>query len=189
MNRKELAKRIYKISSIKGNFTLRSGVKSTEYFDKYLFESDPVILREIANQISELLPENSEILSGLEMGGIPLSTALSLKTGIKTLFVRKHAKEYGTCKSVEGGAVKGKKIVIIEDVVTSGGAVIHAISDLRKQGGDILCVICVIDREAFGKEKIEKLGIKLYSLFTKSYLDKINILNIKYSSFALRFCA
>ena len=174
MNKKELAREIYKISNIKGNFTLRSGMKSTEYFDKYLFESDPKILKEITNKLVKLLPQDTGVLAGLEMGGIPLSTALSLKTGIKTLFVRKEAKEYGTCKSAEGGKIAGQDIVIIEDVITSGGAVINAINDLKSQNGNILCVLSVIDREASGKENIEKLGVKLYSLFTKSELDKTN---------------
>ena len=175
MNKKELAKAIYEISNIKGNFILRSGIKSTEYFDKYLFEADPNILKEIAGKLAELLPENTCVLAGLEMGGIPLSTALSLKTGIKTLFIRKQAKEYGTCKSAEGGEIAGQDIVIIEDIITSGGAVINAINDLRNQGGNILCVVSVIDREASGRENIEKLGVKLYSLYTKSYLYKHGI--------------
>ncbi len=172
MNKQELAKAIYEISNIKGNFTLRSGMKSTEYFDKYLFESDPTILKEIVVKFVDLLPKETGILAGLEMGGIPLSTALSLETGIKTLFVRKQAKEYGTCKSAEGGEIVGQDIVIIEDVITSGGAVINAINDLKNKGGNILCVLSVIDREASGKENIEKLGVKLFSLFTKSELDK-----------------
>jgi orotate phosphoribosyltransferase len=171
MTREELAKEIYKVSNIRGDFTLRSGIKSTEYFDKYLFEAKPKILSEIAEQMSKLLPDDIDALAGLEMGGVPLATAISLKTGLETLFVRKEAKKYGTCKAAEGGEVKDRNIVIIEDVITSGGAVVNAIKELRQCGADILSVICVIDREASGKANIEKLGIPLKSLFTKSYLD------------------
>ncbi len=172
MTKNELAKQIYKTSIINGEFILRSGAIATEYFDKYLFESNPSLLSEVAKYLSELLPENIDALAGLEMGGIPVATAISLKTGIKTLFVRKKAKAYGTCKLAEGGDIKGKTIVIIEDVVTSGGAVINAVYELKKLGANIDRVICVIDREDKGRENIEQLGIAFYPLFTKSYIEK-----------------
>ena len=93
MEKHELAQEIYNISHIEGTFKLRSGQTSNEYFDKYLFESEPELLAEIAIHMSELIPEGTEILAGLEMGGIPIATVLSLKTGIPAIFVRKKAKE------------------------------------------------------------------------------------------------
>ena len=111
MNKQSLARKIYQISNIEGKFTLRSGQQTTQYFDKYLFEAEPHLLAEIANQLRFLIPKNIDALAGLEMGGISIATALSLQTGIPLLFVRKQAKNYGTCKLIEGGAIKGKESI------------------------------------------------------------------------------
>jgi len=170
MEKLDLGREIFNISNIKGNILLRSGKISKEYFDKYLFESNPIILKEIAEHISQLIPKDIDSLAGLEMGGIPIATAISLKTGIPCLFVRKKAKEYGTCKLAEGGDVESKRIIIIEDVITSGGAVINAVESLRDLGAIIDTVCCVIDREENGRESLKKLGLELNALFTKSEL-------------------
>lgn len=172
MNKAELGKKIYEISNIKGEFTLRSGQIATEYFDKYLFEANPTILRAISEQIAQTLPAEFDQLAGLEMGGIPIATAISLQTGIPALFVRKEAKTYGTCKLAEGGDIDGATLVIIEDVVTSGGAVIDAVNELRQRGATVDQVYCVIDRESTGRENLEKLGLTLTPLFTKSELEQ-----------------
>ena len=110
MTREELAKAIYDVSHLTGTFTLRSGAVSNEYFDKYLFEARPDVLKAIAEHMAELLPGETEVLAGLEMGGIPIATALSLKTGLPGAFVRKEAKKYGTAKVAEGADLKSKKI-------------------------------------------------------------------------------
>ena len=123
MNRIELAKKIFQASHLTGTFTLRSGQISNEYFDKYLFESEPGLLAEIASHMSGLIPEETEILAGLEMGGIPIATVMSQVTGIPALFVRKKAKEYATCRLAEGGVVAGRRLVITEDVVTTAGRI------------------------------------------------------------------
>ncbi len=83
---------------LNGEFTLRSGLVSTTYFDKYLFESDPILLKDIAHHAAALVPSNTEILAGLELGGVPVATALSLTTGLPAVFVRKRPKSYGTMK-------------------------------------------------------------------------------------------
>jgi len=171
MNRQELAKEIYEISNIKGEFLLRSGVVSNEYFDKYLFEANPRVLRSIAEHLSELLPSKFDQLAGLEMGGIPIVTALSFVTNQNALFVRKEAKQYGTCKLAEGGDIEGQSLVIIEDVVTAGGAITDAVKELRERGAIIEHVLCVIDREASGRANVEALGVTFNPLFTKSELE------------------
>ena len=171
MNKSVLAKEIYDISNIKGEFLLRSGVTATEYFDKYLFEANPIILKGIAENLKALLPKNYDQLAGLEMGGIPIVTALSLETGSQALFVRKEAKEYGTCKLAEGGDIKGKALVIVEDLVTSGGAIIDAVKELRARGAIVKNVLCVIDREGTGRENLEALDLHFSPLFTKSELE------------------
>jgi len=167
---RNLAQRIYSKSRITGSFQLRSGAVSQEYFDKYLFEADPQLLREIAQALLPLIPKNVEALAGLEMGGIPIATVLSQLSGIPTLFVRKNAKEYGTCKLAEGGSVR-KRLVIVEDVVTSGGQIIASAHALRQEGAEIICVLCVINREAGGVENLQQENLDLKSLFTISDLN------------------
>src|SRR5947207_1772679 len=131
MDREDLGRRIYETAHLTGRFLLRSGATSEEYFDKYLFESDPVLLRAIAEAMAPLVPSSTDALAGLELGGVPLATALSRETGLATRFVRKEAKAYGTCRLAEGGDVDGERLVVVEDVVTSGGQVVMSCADLR----------------------------------------------------------
>ncbi len=172
MDRNELAGKIYQVSHLTGAFKLRSGQVSSEYFDKYLFESQPELLAEIAAQMIGLIPAGTELLAGLEMGGIPVATALSLRTGIPALFVRKKAKEYGTCKLAEGADIAGKKICIIEDVVTTGGQIALSAADLRQLGAQIKHVLCVIRRDERSVENLTKEGLELLPLFTMEELTK-----------------
>ena len=169
-SRASLARRIYQTAHITGDFTLRSGAKSTEYFDKYLFEADPQLLKDIAAAMVPLVPSGIEALAALEMGGIPLGTMLSQLTGLPLLFVRKQAKEYGTCKIAEGGVVQGRRLLIVEDVVTSGGAIIDAAKPLREEGAQLAQVVCVIDRESTGVARLAEAQLKLSPLFTMSQL-------------------
>lgn len=170
MDRKELGKKIFEVSYLTGQFLLRSGQISTEYFDKYQFESRPELLREIAGQLMLLLPDEVDVLAGLELGGIPLATALSLQTNIPLVFVRKQPKKYGTQKVAEGVSVKGRRVVVIEDVVTTGGQILESVQYLRAEGASVSYVLCVIDREAGAKEKLDENGLRLISLFTMSEL-------------------
>ena len=164
-NRTALATRIYDASHLTGEFTLRSGVVSNEYFDKYMFEADPDLLRAIAEACVPLIPAGMDALAGLELGGIPLATMISQLSGHPTRFVRKQAKTYGTCRLAEGGELDGKRLCIIEDVVTSGGAILDAAVDLRAQGAILGPVICVIDRESGGVDKLAAEGLELHPLF------------------------
>lgn len=175
MNRQELAKNIYSSSYITGNFTLRSGVVSNEYFDKYRFESDPTILKEIALAMSSLIANEFikyDYLGALEMGGIPLAVSLSLVNGSNLVFIRKEAKDYGTSKFAEGPDIIDKRILLIEDVVTSGGQIIKSAAMLRKAGAIVDTALCVIDREAGGAEKLRDVDISMHSVFTMSELKK-----------------
>jgi orotate phosphoribosyltransferase len=166
----ELGDRIYARARLTGEFRLRSGATSSEYFDKYLFESDPPLIREIAEALVDLLPAGVEVLAGLELGGVPLAVVASQVSGLPTVFVRKTAKTYGTCRLAEGGEVAGRRIAVIEDVVTSGGQVIESCRELRDREADIAVVLCVIDREAGGRENLAAEGLELRSLFTMSQL-------------------
>lgn len=170
MERTALAREIFKTSHRTGEFKLRSGQISNEYFDKYQFESDPTLLRAIAKSLVPLLPQGVEILAGLEVGGIPIATALSLETGLPLVFVRKKAKEYGTCQLAEGPSIKNKKICIIEDVITTGGQVFLSAADLKKAGALVKEVLCVIDRGTDSPLKMQEQGLQLQALFTMAEL-------------------
>ena len=169
MQKQELAKKIFQKCYLQGEFTLRSGKTSKEYFDKYALESDPEILQAVAEQLSILIPKDTEVLAALEMGAIPIGTALSLKTGLPIRFVRKKAKDYGTQKVCEGGDIVSKKLCVIEDVITTGGQVIKSVQDLRKEGAIIDTVVCVIHRGQDAKN-LEQTGLNLISLFKKEDL-------------------
>lgn len=171
MTKEQLALQIYNTSHLTGEFKLRSGAISNEYFDKYQFESDPVLLHEIAEHAKVLVPDGTEVLAGLELGGVSIAALLSQVTGIPAMFVRKKAKEYGTCKLAEGPDVRGKRVVIVEDVVTSGGQVVMSGEDLRSLGAIITHVICVIDREQNGRVALREAGYTLLALFTMSELN------------------
>jgi len=166
----DLARRVYDTAHLTGEFTLRSGQVSNEYFDKYLFEADPVLLRDIAEAMAPLVPAGTEVLAGLELGGIPIVTMLSQVTGLPALFVRKKAKDYGTCRLAEGGEVDGRRVVVVEDVVTTGGQVLLSCADLRERGALVDTVLCVIDREAGGPEAFAEQGLALRALLTMTQL-------------------
>ena len=171
MDRNDLAAAIYDRTHLTGEFTLRSGVVSNEYFDKYLFESDPVLLRAICEHLVPLVPEGTDALAGLELGGVPIATVLSQLTGIPVYFVRKEAKTYGTCRLAEGGDIEGKRITVVEDVVTSGGQVILSCGDLRERGAIVEQAVCVIDRESGGPAGLTDIGVTLHPLFTMTELN------------------
>jgi orotate phosphoribosyltransferase len=168
--RAELARRIHAAAHLTGTFTLRSGAVSNEYFDKYRFESDPTLLRAIAEALAPLVPPAVDALAGLELGGIPLATMLSQVTDRPAVFVRKQAKTYGTCQLAEGGEIAGRRLCIVEDVVTSGGAILDAATELRQRDAELGPVLCVIDRESGGGEKLAVEGLRLQALFTMSEL-------------------
>jgi orotate phosphoribosyltransferase len=171
MDRRELAVKIYEIASITGEFKLRSGITSNQYFDKYRFEGQPLILKAIAEHMAKMVPPSTEVIAGLEMGGIPIATMISQITGLPTCFVRKKSKTYGTCQFAEGAEIVGKRVLIIEDVVTSGGQAILSTADLRRMHAHIEDVLCVIDREQGGFHKLETAGMHLHSLFKRSELE------------------
>lgn len=165
-----LARKIYDVSHLVGRFKLRSGLVSNEYFDKYMFESNPEILKEIALKMKELIPEGTDLIAGLEMGGIPIASAISLFSGVNCIFVRKQAKEYGTCKLAEGVGFEGKKVCVIEDVVTTGGQIIKSVKDLRDRGAIVDSVLCAILRDEKAIELLRNEGLELHYVFSMEYI-------------------
>jgi orotate phosphoribosyltransferase len=166
----DLARRIRMASKLSGNFTLRSGRASDTYFDKYRFEADPALLLAIVNAMAPLIPSGIDAIAGLEMGGIPIATLLSQVTRLPTAFIRKKPKSYGTCQYAEGASLEGRSFVLIEDVVSSGGALIDTLSMLKADGLWPVSALCVIDRESGGKEALAGAGLELKSLFTYSQI-------------------
>jgi orotate phosphoribosyltransferase len=129
-----------------------------------------VLLRDIAHALAPLVPSGIDGLAGLELGGVPIATMLSQVTGLPCRFVRKQAKEYGTCRLAEGGDIAGERLLIVEDVITSGGAVIDAVHELRARGAVVERGVCVIDRESGGLANLAELGLTVSPLFTMTEL-------------------
>jgi orotate phosphoribosyltransferase len=166
-----IARRIREVSRLSGEFVLRSGAVADTYFDKYQFESDPVLLKAIAQELAELVPSGTEILAGLELGGIPVVTALSSATGIPAAFLRKQRKEHGTKRYAEGPDLGGRNVVLVEDVVSSGGQILETLAMLNVDGIAPTVALCVIDRESGGREALQARGLELRALFTMSEIE------------------
>lgn len=170
----DLASDIDACCRLTGQFTLRSGIVASEYFDKYLFEAQPALLARVADQMVGLLPVDTELLGGLDLGGVPIATVVSARTNLPALFVRKKAKEYGTCKLAEGPPVAGRRITLIEDVITTGGAVRDATNALRAEGAIVTVVVCAIDRSPEGVNPLEDVGLEVRPVLTKAQLDAVH---------------
>ncbi len=187
MTREHLARLIADVALLRGTFTLRSGRTSSYYLDKYLFSTRPECLREIARLFAERIGALSAVpregwidpvrgtpgadrLAGAELGGIPLVTAASLETGLPCVFIRNQKKDYGTAKQLEGALEPGERVVMLEDVATTGGQALEAADVLRAAGAEVIAVIAVIDRQEGARENIEKAGLRFDALFTKADL-------------------
>lgn len=168
----DLDRAVYDTCHLTGEFTLRSGQVATEYFDKYLFESDPALLRRVAEAMAALLPE-CDVLGGMEMGGIPIVAVMSQVTGLPAVFVRKAPKEYGTRKAAEGIAVAGRRLVAVEDVVTTAGALVNGCLLLRESGALVDTAVCAIDREQGGAENLAAIGVTLRAALRRTDLDRV----------------
>ena len=173
MTENSLARDIDSTCRLTGDFLLRSGQRATEYFDKYLFEADPALLARVVEELVGLVPADTEVLGGLELGGVPIATVLSQRTGLPTVFVRKKAKEYGTCKLAEGSDVRGRRVTLVEDVITTGGAVRDATRELRDAGATVEVVVCAIDRSPVGENPLADVDLEVRPVLTKAELDAV----------------
>ena len=171
MTDQQLIQRIRETALLRGQFTLRSGRTSTYYLDKYLFETQPDILAELAQRFAKRMDENVDRLAGAELGGIPLVTATSLATGKPTILIRNQKKDYGTAKQLEGKLEQGDRIILLEDIATTGGQVLEAARLLTSLGAKVLKIIAVIDRQEGAKQNIQSAGYPFESLLTSSDLD------------------
>ncbi len=153
-----------------GTFVLRSGQTSNEYFDKYLFEAQPELLRRVAEAMIPLLPTNTQFVGGLELGGVPIATIVSSLTGLPAVFIRKQAKTYGTRRLAEGADVIDRAVTLIEDVMTTGGAARSATISLRALDARVSVAICAIDRSGVAGGPLGDVGIQTRAVLTREQL-------------------
>jgi orotate phosphoribosyltransferase len=163
--REALARELVKASYLKGDFVLRSGRRSDRYFDKFLFETEPALLKELGRQLTKLVPAETQRLAAPELGAVLLGGAVSLQTGLPLVLVRKEPKGYGTAKQLEGRYEAGERVTLIEDVVTTGGDSLRSVAALRDAGLEIVHLVVVLDRGEGGEENIRKAGIPYSPLF------------------------
>ncbi|MGA0121913.1 MAG: orotate phosphoribosyltransferase [Gaiellales bacterium] len=163
----DLADRIRAVAYLEGDFVLRSGRRSSFYLDKYRFETQPELLREIGVLLSERIAavEPAAVrIAGPELGAVALAASASMASGLPFMIVRSAAKDYGTANRFEGVWEEGERVVVVEDVVTSGGAALDAVRALRQAGLACDTVICVVDRGEGGAEAMEAAGVRLERL-------------------------
>ncbi|MEM9252700.1 MAG: orotate phosphoribosyltransferase [Planctomycetota bacterium] len=167
----QLAAAMADASVLRGTFTLRSGKTSSYYLDKYRFVTRPDLLAELAKRFADRLPDGVDRIAGPELGGVPIATAVSLHTCIPTILVRNAKKDYGTAKQFEGVLEPGQRVVITEDIATTGGQSIEAAKLLRDEcGADVAGIIVCIDRLEGARANVEDAGFAFDSLFTRQDL-------------------
>lgn len=166
-----LARDLTEVAVLRGTFMLRSGQTSSYYIDKYLFTTRPEILRRVASALAARVSPEAQRLAGPVLGAVPLVTALALEMGLPSVIVRTDApKGHGTARVIEGALAAGDKVVLVEDVVTTGGAALEAVSLLRQAGAEVLQVLSVVDREQGGAEAFAQAGVPYRPLFTRTEL-------------------
>jgi orotate phosphoribosyltransferase len=163
--REALARDLVRASYLKGDFILRSGKRSNRYFDKFLFETDPQLLKRIGAHLAPLVPRETQRLAAPELGAVLLGGSVSMETGLPLLLVRKEPKEYGTGKQLEGRFTPGERVTVIEDVVTTGGDSLRSIQVLRDAGLDVIHLVVVLDRGEGGEKNIRGARIPYSPLF------------------------
>jgi len=170
MTKEQLAGRIAEVALLRGEFTLRSGRKSNYYLDKYRFETQPDVLNALGGLFAKHVGPRVDRIAGAELGAVPLAAATSMASGKPCVFIRNQKKDYGTAKQVEGVLNAGETVLIVEDVLTTGGQVLEAAKVLQELGAKIDKIVAVIDRMEGARENIERAGFVFESLFTTADL-------------------
>src|SRR5512138_1221868 len=170
MTRKELIKRIKETAYLEGDFVLRSGKRSKYYLDKYLFETQPDILKALGKEFAKHLTEDVTLIAGAELGGVALAAAAAMQTGKNWIIVRNSKKDYGTSKLVEGTLKAGDVVLLVEDIATTGGQVLEAAKVISDAGATVKKIVATIDRKQGARENIEKAGHVFESILTKEDL-------------------
>ena len=168
-----LAELLVEHALLEGDFILRSGRRSTYYLDKYRFETQPELLRQLGVRLAEAAVEvEPEVvrLAGPALGAVALAASAAMASDLPFIIVRGETKEYGTANRIEGPYASGDIVCLLEDVVTSGGALAEAVSALRDVGLVVRHAVCVVDREEGGADALARLGVRLRSIFRASEL-------------------
>lgn len=173
MTKQELTKRIKETSYLEGDFTLRSGKKSKYYMDKYLFETQPDILKALGEEFGKHATSDVTLIAGAELGGVALAAATAMATGKKWIIVRNSKKDYGTSKMVEGVLKADDVVLLVEDIATTGGQVLEAAKIITEAGAKVKKIVAVIDRKQGAGENITAAGYKFESIITKEDLGII----------------
>ena len=172
MKQETLIQELKEVGAIKfGRFVLTSGAISDYYIDIKKASTDPKTLKHIAEEMSHYT-KGYDLLAGMELGAVPLVVALALETNIPYVIIRKEKREHGTGKQIEGGDVKGKNVLLVEDVTTSGGSVVKSIQILRENHAEVDKVLTVVDREAGATDILKKLDVDFIPLVTVSEILK-----------------
>jgi orotate phosphoribosyltransferase len=161
---------------LEGDFVLRSGRRSSWYLDKYRFETEPQILRALGESLAEAVEEfepEAVRIAGPALGAVALAASAAMASGLPFIIVRGETKEYGTAKRIEGPFESGELVCLLEDVVTSGGALAEAVSAVRNEGLVVRNAVCVVDREEGGSDALARIGVRLRPLFRASDLDEL----------------
>ena len=173
MNRQELGAALREHAYLEGDFVLRSGKRSSYYLDKFRFETQPDVLLALGKTLGVAVraaEPDAVRLACPVLGAVVLAAATSLETGLPFVIVRDEAKQYGTANRIEGAFEPGELVCLIEDVVTTGGAVGKAVEAVRSAGLECRSAICVVDREEGGSDKLARMGVRLHPLFRASEL-------------------
>jgi orotate phosphoribosyltransferase len=173
----ELARLLVDRALLEGDFVLRSGQRSSWYLDKYRFETEPEILRPLGDALSGAVracEPDAVRLACPVLGAVVLAAAASLTSDLPFIIVRDEAKAYGTSNRIEGGYETGDLVCLLEDVVTTGGALVEAVSALRDEGLVVRNAVCVVDREAGGTDALARLGVRLRALFRAEELLELH---------------
>jgi orotate phosphoribosyltransferase len=168
MKREELGAALVEHAYLEGDFVLRSGRRSSYYLDKYRFETSPDVLRPLGEHIAAAVAEHEPDavrLAAPELGAVVVAAAASLSSQLPFLIVRDKPKEYGTANRIEGVFLAGERVCLLEDVVTTGGALIEALQAVREAGLECRIAVCVLDREEGGADALARRGARLVSLF------------------------
>ena len=166
MTHEQLARRIAEVALLRGEFTLRSGRKSNYYLDKYRFETQPDVLAELGRLLADRVTADTDRIAGAELGAVPLAAAAGMAAGKPFVFIRNQKKDYGTAKQIEGVLNPGETVMIVEDVLTTGGQVLEAAKVVEEAGARVLKIIATLDRLEGARENVEGAGYEMAALVT-----------------------
>ena len=169
----DLGRLLVQHALLEGDFLLRSGKRSTFYLDKYRFETQPDLLRALGERLAAatrgVAPEAVR-LAGPALGAVALAASASMASELPFIIIRNETKDYGTANRIEGPFDEGDVVCLLEDVVTSGGALAESVSAIRDAGLVVRNAVCVVDREEGGADALARLGVRLSSLYRASDL-------------------